>query len=94
MILRGVFMGKKRNSITGCSAKAFITVDNITYLWYEVKFLDDEGNKKEIIWYLPKEKTEEYVKSCLENIEKQMNDYIYANPNCSLIEELREKPQK
>lgn len=81
-------MAKKRDSIAGCSARAFIIVDGVTYLWYEVKFLDDDGKEREVTWHLPKEKTEEYVRRCLENIGRKMSDYIYANPDCSLAKSI------
>ena len=79
----------KRDSIKGYSAKAYITVDEKTYLWYEIKFLDDDGEEKEVIWHLPQEQTEEYVRRCLENIGKRMSDYLYASPDCSLIKSIK-----
>lgn len=81
-------MGKKRDSIKGCVATAYITVEDKAYLWYKVEFLDDDGKDRNVTWYLPKEKTEEYVRRCLENIGKRMSDYIYANPDCSLAKSI------
>lgn len=78
-------MGKKRDSIKGCCATAYITVEGEAYLWYKVEFLDDDGKEKKLTWFLPKEKTEEYVQKMLDNIGKRMSDYIYANPDCSLV---------
>lgn len=84
-------MGRKRDSIKGCGATAYIKVDGETYLWYKVEFLDDDGKEKKVTWYLPKEKTEEYVKGMLKNIGKRMSDYIYCNPDCSLAKSILNK---
>lgn len=77
-------MMRKRDNITDYFIRAFIKIDGETYLWYEIKFISDD--EKEVIWHLPKEKTDEYVKRCLDNIGIRMSEYVYCHPDCSLIE--------
>lgn len=81
-------MGKKRDSIKGCKAMCYMRFNGEDIPWYEVEYLDDDGNDKKVTWFLPKEKTEEYVRKMLNNIGKRMSDYIYANPDCSFAKSL------
>lgn len=81
-------MGKKRDSIKGCKSMCYIKFNGEDIPWYEVEFLDDDGKDRKVTWYLPQEKTEEYVQKMLDNIGKRMSDYIYANPDCSLAQSI------
>lgn len=84
-------MGRKRGSIKGYKSICYIKVDGKDYPWYQIEFLDDDGKEKNVTWFLPKEKTEEYVQKMLDNIGKRMSDYIYANPDCSLAKSILNK---
>lgn len=81
-------MGRKRGSIKGYKSMCYIKVDGKDCPWYQIEFLDDDGKEKKVTWFLPKEKTEEYVQKMLDNIGKRMSDYIYANPDCSLAKSI------
>lgn len=60
------------------TCKAYIEIDGKTELWYEV---DSNGK---VIWYLPKDISEQIKKRALDNIGRNMSDYINNHPEATL----------
>ncbi|MEE0059421.1 MAG: hypothetical protein UE295_01200 [Acutalibacteraceae bacterium] len=85
-------MGRKKDSIKGYTSTCYIKVNGVDVPWYEVEFLDDDGKEKKVTWFLPREKTEEYVAKMLENIGKRMSDYVYANPDSTYAKSIGNEP--
>ncbi len=58
--------------------KAYIKVEGKDVLWYEI---DENDN---VTYYLPKEKTQAYVKAMLKNTGERMSQYINNHPEATL----------
>jgi hypothetical protein len=60
------------------SCKAYIDIDGQKHLWYEV---DIDGK---VTWHLPKDISRQIKKRMLENIGRNMSDYINNHPEATL----------
>lgn len=60
------------------TCKAYIEIDGVTQLWYEV---DSSGN---VTWHLPKDISKQIKQRALENIGRNMSDYINNHPEATL----------